>query len=427
MLPVKLSFLHFFDIHYLEEKGISNLHGQIFKEANLATRFSLLSADVTLVPAAVYIESEICKRILDSFNSLIPYGIIRLIGKAYSFREFCERKIIQYANRPAHQKLYIDALSGGIEFPFYKRTRSSTKDIVSDWIFMLNEGDAGKDFYEYDEFARSDEFEKKWESIPELLGNSAFIVPNIISQLLPNCSSNLSVKNHLHAIVNKSYFRSYINELNASIITDLSILDSNYTIENNNIVNIPYKYILQELNVRKKVENIARLHPDDLMIYRGSDNWNDVFCSAYQKKQNFVEDRQIFYSLGREVSSTTINIFNGGINMGDTYNANQVGGQGRYVNAHDMTFNQIWQQKSNDIDLDLLSKELCQLRLKLSELAETPENHKDVGLIATAEIEANNKNGPNTLQALSKAGKWTLGIAEKIGVGLVVSVLKDLL
>ena len=46
--------------------------------------------------------------------------------------------------------------------------------------------------------------------------------------------NNLSVINTLHEIINRSYFQSYVNELDASIVTDLVVLESHYGITNNN-------------------------------------------------------------------------------------------------------------------------------------------------------------------------------------------------
>jgi len=54
----------------------------------------------------------------------------------------------------------------------------------------------------------------------------------------------------------------------------------------------------------------------------------------------------------------------------------------------------------------------------------TREQDKAIGVVADAEDAAAKGDGPAVLQYLKSAGKWTLGIAEKIGVALAVEALK---
>lgn len=110
--------------------------------------------------------------------------------------------------------------------------------------------------------------------------------------------------------------------------------------------------------------------------------------------------------------------------MGDHYEAGQVGAQGPNAHAHDMSFNQVLLKNSNGVDLQKLGDELRQLRDALAASAATPEHYVEMGVIASAEMEATNGHGEKSLAALAKAGKWSLGVAEKIGVGLVTAVLK---
>lgn len=423
--------MHFFDIHYLEEKAVSKFPRQIFKEASFATRFSLLSSDTTIIPAAVYVESTICHEILNKFIELVPFGVIELIGNARSFTEFCGKKIIQYANRPGHQKLYADALEKGVQFPFRRRERSATQDISNSWVKLLHEKDVGSSFSKYAGIEIDSKFEDRWGDIPSSLGDRAFIVPNVSSLLFLGNIENISVENELYSIINPSYFKSYVDELGASIVTNLNFLESNYNISNNEI-NIPYKYILQELKKRSLLEYIENQNPCELMIWRENGKWDDIFCSACERTSRNISELGLFYNrFSANARNTTINAgkiyyFNGGINMGDQYNAKQVGAQGPNAHAHDMTFNQLW-QNNDRIDLTLLSGQLMQLRLHMARLAETPEQHMELGILAGAEIEAKNGNGAKVLELLSKTGEWTVSVAEKIGVSLVASTLSKIL
>jgi hypothetical protein len=112
------------------------------------------------------------------------------------------------------------------------------------------------------------------------------------------------------------------------------------------------------------------------------------------------------------------------VTVGDKYEAKQ-GILGRNVHAHDITFNQIWNQAKETVDLQKLLTELITLREELQKSAKTAEDFSAIGAIADAEIEAKKGNGPKTLAALAKAGKWALGVAEKIGVDIATAAIKS--
>lgn len=110
--------------------------------------------------------------------------------------------------------------------------------------------------------------------------------------------------------------------------------------------------------------------------------------------------------------------------MGDKYEAGQVGAQGPNAYAHNMTFNQIWNQAKGNIDLPTLSEQLKTLRETLQESAKSAEEFSEIGAIANAEIQAKKGNGPKALSELAKVGKWTLNVAEKIGIGVAIAAIK---
>jgi hypothetical protein len=110
----------------------------------------------------------------------------------------------------------------------------------------------------------------------------------------------------------------------------------------------------------------------------------------------------------------------------DTYNIHgQTGAVGRNAHAHDMTFQQVWSQSS--IDLPRLAEELKRLRAAMKEADGKDGQDEAIGAVAAAEKAAIKGDGPTTLQHLKTAGKWTLGIAEKIGVPLAVEAMKRMM
>ena len=114
-------------------------------------------------------------------------------------------------------------------------------------------------------------------------------------------------------------------------------------------------------------------------------------------------------------------------NKGDTFNISggQVGAMGHGAHAHDMTFNQVWNQASQTIDLPALAGELDALRKALRQEATEPEHDVAVANVAMAQKAAKENDGPKAMEYLSTAGKWALDIAAKIGVPIAIEALKS--
>lgn len=121
-------------------------------------------------------------------------------------------------------------------------------------------------------------------------------------------------------------------------------------------------------------------------------------------------------------SSSIIN--QGTIIMGDQYKTGQAGAVGPEAHAHDMTFNQIWNELSSKIDTQQLAKELTQLREALADEASKTDQYVALAEVAQAEEAAIANDGPKALHHLKKAGSWVLNVATQIGAGLAVEVLK---
>lgn len=107
----------------------------------------------------------------------------------------------------------------------------------------------------------------------------------------------------------------------------------------------------------------------------------------------------------------------------DIYNiSGQAGAVGPNAHAHDNTFQQL---QAGGIDLPKLAEELGRLRTYLrQEGKDEPEADEAIGAVAAAEKAAKQGDEAGVLRHLKAAGKWTLGIAEKVAVPLAVEVLK---
>jgi hypothetical protein len=114
----------------------------------------------------------------------------------------------------------------------------------------------------------------------------------------------------------------------------------------------------------------------------------------------------------------------GGVHVGDKYEAKQAGAMGPGAHAHDMVFQQVWQQAADSINLSDLAADLRKLRQELRLSATEPEHDVAIGEIAAAETAARAGHGQKVFEHLRKAGSWVGDVATKIGVALATEALK---
>jgi internalin A len=122
-------------------------------------------------------------------------------------------------------------------------------------------------------------------------------------------------------------------------------------------------------------------------------------------------------------TGTSIHIKVGGQHMGDIH-VGQAGAVGSGAHAHDITFNQIWNQIKESVDLPKLAAELTTLREEMKKEAVTVEHDAAVGDISKAEQAAKAGDGTKAIEYLKSAGKWAFDTATKIGTTLAAEVLK---
>ena len=112
--------------------------------------------------------------------------------------------------------------------------------------------------------------------------------------------------------------------------------------------------------------------------------------------------------------------------MRDKYTTGQAGAVGPHSSAHDISFNQVWNQVESTIDLPTLADELERVRIEMRRVAGgNPEQDLSVAQIAQAEISAKSGNGPSVIEHLRNAGKWALDVAKSVGAELAVAAIKS--
>ncbi len=92
-----------------------------------------------------------------------------------------------------------------------------------------------------------------------------------------------------------------------------------------------------------------------------------------------------------------------------------------------LTVNQIWNTFFKDSELEVLVDELRRLQAAIRTEPSAPEKDSALAAVVQAEIAAQKGDGPAVLRSLSKAGRWTLSCAEKIGTEVAAAMLKKAL
>jgi hypothetical protein len=108
----------------------------------------------------------------------------------------------------------------------------------------------------------------------------------------------------------------------------------------------------------------------------------------------------------------------------DSYTTGQAGAVGPNAMAQHMSFQQLWQQNSAQIDLSRLAADLATLRAAMRSEATEPEHDQALGAIASAETAAKEGNGAKALEYLKGGGKWAMDVATKIGVAVAAGAIR---
>ena len=214
-------FLHFFDIHFLEEMGRFASSMRATAEMEMAVRFAVILGSEIFVPAASYYENSVASRILKPFLESDVSGLFRFVGGGASLDEFRLDKVEQYRPGSAQHSLYASPLEQMAGWA--RRERSATKDIASAWISEPSQSEVMGTFRPYlDSAIAIDAFEKLWLDIPERLGNEAFIMEHVVERM-PVDRENLTVRNILHGKINRFYFDSYARDYGAAVFQKMTL------------------------------------------------------------------------------------------------------------------------------------------------------------------------------------------------------------
>lgn len=177
-------FLHFFDTHFIADKGRFAQSPVFFREMRLATRIALACAHTVFVPAASYYESPLCRQILGELRDLLSFGHIVLSGSAVNIEEYVrERQDEDFYRKGSSQHEWYRAEHASIaELTYMQRQRSATRDVTEHWKQGVADDSMMRKLCDAME-APLPGLEARLERVPQELGSLAF-VPEHVYEIL---------------------------------------------------------------------------------------------------------------------------------------------------------------------------------------------------------------------------------------------------
>ncbi len=182
-------------------------------------------------------------------------------------------------------------------------------------------------------------------------------------------------------------------------------------------------------NLISKIEKMHLLQNDEHSLKTGLITQNQKIEHTMQ--EIFKEDVGINFSVRNpEVKSNNIQIFTSEVYMESKYKitGGQQGSVGDQSSAND--FNQIVNQRSQDTNLTLLTEQLSLLIIKLeSEIQdqkgdEAKKYNTAIKSLSSAKAAAEEGDENKAHKYISIAGAWLVDFASKVGVSLIVEILK---
>ena len=232
---------------------------EIYSTFKLITRLAyLLSTEGVIIPASNYFESDISFKIINELSELNVFGVFKLASSSSNLDELLDKKNIQHAlKNENNQHHYGDFRNRGRVTPLYlpaslvSRQRSASEDITTAWHGSIDSSDVWPDLYKAINVSIPiEKFENIIQSVPDLLGDNAFISEYILPLLPPKASNLPEADRILNLFITKHYIESFLNEYDAMCFTNIPIIDYNQVLPNshNSSMYIPYNIYAQKLH-----------------------------------------------------------------------------------------------------------------------------------------------------------------------------------
>lgn len=409
-------FLHYFDSHFLEERGIKYNYNNALNEANIATKIAYLSSRIVIIPIASYIESSFCQRCINPLFDFIENGEIRFVGKSSSLEEYKERKLQQYASNCKQLEIYKKINPS--QLVIIPRTRSATTDILQSWNNEAKHGTIDT-LVKYSDKKTQNKIEKIWDQVPHLLQNKPVIIDNVLPLLVDKeTSPNIIFVNNLYNYINRYYFDSFITEYSAGIISDLKYLYLDKSVFPN-VDSISYVSVLTHFRKIDKLKILTNSNCEELFNFKNSPEWMEIENDISKRREDLFQ----FYFLKR--NKTEISESKGVFIMNNYVNNGQAGAVGPNANVSGNVFTQQKNSFLDTIDLKQLQDQLNTLRIHLKKIAKEPDDDIAVAKIAEAQKLCDEGNHDKIIEKLKSCGKWAFDQAMTIGTSVAATALAN--
>ena len=233
-IAIRPVFLYFVDHFFLEMLRVDHAATGVLAEVTLAAKVAFLLAGQIAVSASSYVESDVCKRLVDLFSEVRVADRHPVIvnGRGENFEAYRDKTV---SHRQKRFSGHYRRQGKSVEIPphvvFEPRNRSATEYILHHWVENYVRGDYNSDIDDLARLAGCDitELRARWEKLPELLNGMDVIVPQVVPVLFDRDLKKPAVLAILHRIINELYFNSIQDEFDYSILWNLSSLKASFT------------------------------------------------------------------------------------------------------------------------------------------------------------------------------------------------------
>lgn len=261
--PYRKCFLHYFDIHFLEEY---RSRGDITNELINATKIAILCADAIIIPVASFFENDGCRNIIQNIKEETEDYSIYFIGNAVNASEFAQAKIEQYEDVSEQYDIYKKVINEGYynDLALIRKQRSTTGLIKATWEHNVTSGSLFQEFVSLEKsLPRS--FRENACNLHAILNGRAYTPEYVRRALFGEADPAAPYAARVNNIINKTYFSSYLNELEScAVITELQALNSNYVDVHRHHLHIPYNNIVRHLNRKGLLQKITNASYRDI-------------------------------------------------------------------------------------------------------------------------------------------------------------------
>ncbi len=276
-------FLHYFDTHFIADKGASAQSAQFEREIRLATRIAVASSETVYIPAASYYESPLCRRILTELDELVGFGFVVLSGSAPNIDEYMRQRQDEafYRKGSAQHAWYRAQHDSIFDLPYLPRSRSATRDVTAHWNKNVRDDTLAHRLRDAVS-GPIKALERRLEHIPEELGGLAFI-PDHVYEILDLKNATPLMRTRISSVINEGYFKSYVEDLVAGVVVDLRYLASDFQMPSAGR-NLSYAKMIRFLQEEGLLRELSECAPSHL-VQMGKDlSWQ----RALQTRVSYV-------------------------------------------------------------------------------------------------------------------------------------------